>query len=135
MRSYQILNVVEVEPDNVLQLSNNEDNPDKPMLSMSREGVFLTLSASFGPLEIALRLRHEDMKRRLESLHPVPGLATTLQIGTGNAYIAVGLTTDDRLVMRPTIVADATGRLTFNLVTTASVYHRIRDWLELDISH
>ena len=131
MRNYQILDTAVIGSDHVLQLGNSDENPEKPMLSMSREGVFLSLSASFGPLEIALRLRHEDMKRRLENLHPVPGLATTLQIGTGNAYIAVGLTTDQRLVMRPTIVADATGRLTINLVTSTTVYEKICDWLEV----
>jgi hypothetical protein len=130
MRNYQILDSAIVEAENVLRLSNAEDNPEKPMLSMSREGAFLTLSVSFGPLELALRLRHDDVKRRLEHLHPVPGLATTLQIGTGNAYIAIGLTTDNRLVMRPTLVADASGRLIFNLVTTSTVYGQVREWLD-----
>ncbi|PJF42221.1 MAG: hypothetical protein CUN55_10315 [Phototrophicales bacterium] len=129
MRNYQILDVAVVDQDNVLILSNSEENPEHPLLAMSREGSFISLSASFGPLEVALRLRADDLLRRIERLHPVAGLATTRQVGTANSFIAIGITSDNRLVLRPTIVADASGKLTFNLVTTQKVYNDIVDWL------
>ncbi len=132
MRNYQVLDSAVVEKDNVLRLSTTDENPENPGLAMSREGAFLSLSASFGPLEIALRLQHADVARRLKDLHPVPGLATTRQIGTANSYIGLGLTSQNRLVMRPTIVGDASGRVTLNLVTSADVYQTILKWLDSD---
>lgn len=129
MRNYQILDSSTIDQDNVLLLSPAEDNPEKPTLSMSHEGAFISLSASFGPLEIALRIRQNDLRRRLEQLYPVPGLATTHQIGSVNSYIAIGLTKDSRLVMRPTVVADASGRVTFNLVTIPALYETIVKWV------
>lgn len=129
MRNYQVLDVAIIDQDNVLNLSNAEENPDQPRLAMSREGSFVSFSASFGPLEIALRLRADDLLRRIERLHPVAGLATTRQVGTANSFIAIGITSDSRLVLRPTIVSDASGKLTFNLVTTHQVYSTILDWL------
>ena len=130
MRNYQVLDVATLEPDGVLSLTTSEENPDRPILSMSREGAFVSLSASFGPLEIALRLRFEDLRRRLERLLPVHGLATTRQVGTANSFVALGVTDDERLVMRPTIVSDASGKMTFNLVTSSPVYQQILEWLD-----
>lgn len=130
MRNYQVLDAATIDRDNVLKLTNVEENPDKPMLAMTREGAFVSLSASFGPLEIALRLRFDDLKRRLERLLPVHGLATTRQVGTANSFVALGITEDERLVLRPTIVSDASGKLTFNLVTSREVYNKINEWLE-----
>lgn len=130
MRNYQVLDVATLEPDGVLSLTTSEENPDRPILSMSREGAFVSLSASFGPLEIALRLRFEDLRRRLERLLPVHGLATTRQVGTANSFVALGITEDERLVMRPTIVSDASGKMTFNLVTSKAVYQQVLQWLD-----
>ena len=133
MRNYQILDSSSIDHDNVLLLSPTEDNPEKPTLSMSHEGIFISLSASFGPLEIALRVRQTNLRLRLEQLYPVPGLATTHQIGSANSFIAIGLTKDNRLVMRPTVVADAHGRVTFNLVTTPALYETIVDWVGTEV--
>ena len=130
MRNYQVLDTATIDADNVLKLTNAEDNPEKPVLAMTREGTFVSLSASFGPLEIALRLRFDDLTRRLQRLLPVHGLATTRQVGTANSFVALGITEDERLVMRPTIVSDASGKLTFNLVTSKEVYAKINEWLE-----
>ena len=132
MRNYQILDVASIEPDNVLLLTNAEDNPERPHLFISREGAFVSLSASFGPLEIALRLNYEQLKRRLEQLHPVPGLATTRQVGTTQSYLSFGLTHDERLVMRPTLASDASGHLTFNLVATSEIRQKLFNWLEIE---
>jgi hypothetical protein len=130
MRNYQVLDVATSQPDHVLQLTNSEDNPEQPSLAMSREGAFISLSVSFGPLEIALRLRFDDLRRRLERLLPVHGLATTRQVGTANSFVALGITDDERLVMRPTIVSDASGKITFNLVTSQAVYKQVLEWLD-----
>lgn len=132
MRNYQILDKAVLEPDNVLRLTTAQENPDQPILAMSREGSFVSISASFGPLELALRLQYSELVRRLKNLYPVPGLATTRQVGTGNSYMALGLTKDNRLVMRPSIVADASGHITFNLVASTEVYQTLRKWLDVD---
>lgn len=132
MRNYQVLDKAVLEPDNVLRLTTLQENPDQPILAMSREGAFVSISASFGPLELALRLQYSELVRRLKNLYPVPGLATTRQVGTGNSYMALGLTKDNRLVMRPSIVADASGHITFNLVASTEVYQTLRKWLDVD---
>jgi hypothetical protein len=132
MRNYQVLDKAILEQDNVLRLTTAQENPDQPILAMSREGSFVSISASFGPLELALRLQYNELVRRLKNLYPVPGLATTRQVGTGNSYMALGLTKDNRLVMRPSIVADASGHITFNLVASAEVYQTLRKWLDVD---
>jgi hypothetical protein len=132
MRNYQLLDATSAEKDNVFKLSTKEENPEQPLLSISREGAFVSISASFGPLEIALRPRYSELTRQLTSLQPVPGLATTRQVGTMNSYVAFGLTKDGRLVLRPTIVADARGHLTFNFIISAEAYQAMQDWLGMD---
>jgi hypothetical protein len=56
-------------------------------------------------------------------------LQTTRQAGTGEAYIALGLQTDGKLLMRPTLVADATGHMCFNLTLTDEARKALCDWL------
>lgn len=132
MRNYQVLDVAQVGDKDILRLTNAEDKPENPSLSMSREGAFVSISVSFGPLEIALRPRYDELARHLSRLHPVPGLATTRQTGGVNAYISLGLTQDSKLVLRPTLVTDASGLIVFNLVCTADVKDKIFDWLEVE---
>ncbi|NDJ86320.1 MAG: hypothetical protein GYB66_10570 [Chloroflexi bacterium] len=132
MRNYQVLDSASVQ-NHILRLRTAENNPEQPWLSMSREGAFLSLSTSFGPLEIALRLNYDNFTKRLQQLHPVPGLATTRQVGTANSYIALGLTDNQHLVMIPTIVTDASGRISFNLLATTPVYRAMLDWLGVKI--
>lgn len=132
MRNYQYLDVASVNDENILSVKNKVENDQQPWLTMSREGAFVSISASFGPLEIAHRLRHADLVRHLSNLYPVPGLATTRQIAGGaNSYIGFGLGEDGKLIMRPTIVADAGGLLIINLVCTSEVRVIIFDWLEI----
>jgi hypothetical protein len=65
----------------------------------------------------------------------VNGLRTTRQVGTGQAYLALGLQDDGTLVMRPTIVADATGHICLNLLLTSETREAIMDWLSVkDVS-
>lgn len=131
MRNYQLLDHADIEKDNVLRLTTTDNNPNQPVVAMSREGAFVSISASIGPLEIGLRLPLTEMGRQLSNLHPVPGLATTRQVGTVNSYVALGLTKDNRLVMRPTLVVDAKGHVTFNLVVSGEVYQTLLKWLEV----
>jgi hypothetical protein len=65
-------------------------------------------------------------------LSPVAGLQTTRQVGTGQAYLSLGLQSDGSLLIRPTIVADATGHLGVNLVLTDAVRQALYDWLPVD---
>jgi hypothetical protein len=133
MRNYQFLDVATIDDDNILTMTTSEAPREQPSLTWGLEGAFMTLSASFGPLEIALRLRQEDLVRRTKNLHPVPGLATTRQVtGGANSYLALGLTQDKRLVFRPTIVADASGLVIFNLVCTAEVRATFVGWLGIE---
>lgn len=98
-------------------------------LSMRREGGYVSISISYGPLEMALRPRYPELARILGRLRPVSGLQTTRQVGTGQAYLALGLREDGVLVMRPTIVADATGHLTYNLLIADRARQTLFDWL------
>jgi hypothetical protein len=112
-----------------LEFFLNIEHDDQPRLAMRREGAYVTLSASYGPLEIAMRPRYEDLVRTLSRLTVVEGLNTTRQVGTGQAYLALGLTRDEDLILRLTIVADATGHLSLNMRLTPSVRERMYDWL------
>jgi len=82
-------------------------------------------------LEIALRPRYEDLVRTLSRLTAVDGLHTTRQVGTGQAYLAMGLTKDDNLLLRPTIVADATGHMSLNIEIAQSAREVLYDWLKV----
>lgn len=76
-----------------------------------------------------MRLRFPEFARVLSRLRPVKGLQTTRQIGSAQAFIGVGLQSDGGLVMRPTIVADATGYMNYNLLLSEEVRQRLFDWL------
>lgn len=104
-----------------------------PRLSLRREGGYVSISISYGPLEMALRPRYPELTRVLGRLRPVSGLQTTRQVGTGQAYLALGLREDNMLVVRPTIVADATGHLTYNLLLTDNVRQSLYGWLQVEI--
>jgi hypothetical protein len=78
---------------------------------------------------LAMRPRYEDLARALGRLSVVEGLATTRQVGTGQAYLALGLMADRSLMMRLTIVADATGHLSLNMKLTAGAATKLYDWL------
>lgn len=132
MRNYQILDVATIDEDNILSLTNSQEDINQPSFTMSREGAFIGSSTSIGPLEVAIRFRYQDFTRRLSHLHPVPGLAVTRQVGSANSYLSLGLTQDEKLVLRPTIVADAGGHISFNLVCTAEVRQAILNWLEIE---
>jgi hypothetical protein len=129
MRNFQTLDHVVLDPDSdAIQLAQ-ADSDNEPILALRREGIYVTLSASFGPLEIALRPRHEDLVRTLSRLQVVEGLHTTRQVGTAQAYLAMGLTPEGALLIRPTIVADATGHLSLNMEISPNIRKVLYDWL------
>jgi hypothetical protein len=132
VRNFQVLDGCKVDPtsDSIELFSSTEDD-DKPRLAMRREGAYVTISASYGPLEIALRPRHEDLVRTLARLTAVDGLHTTRQVGTAQAYLAIGLTSGDHLLLRPTIVADAAGHLCLNVEITSQARESLYNWLQV----
>lgn len=133
MRYFQTLDKITVDSDSgIMYLSAQRESDNQPRVALRREGVYLTISASYGPLEIALRPRSDDVIRVLSRLQPVEGLQTTRQIGTSQAYLAAGLRSDGALVLRPTIVADATGLFSFNLVLTPPIRKAFYEWLPVD---
>jgi len=52
-------------------------------------------------------------------------------VGTGQAYLAMGLTTDNHLLLRLTIVADATGHMSLNMNLEPAVRTKLYDWLNV----
>lgn len=129
MRTYQSLDAVQQNGE-VLQLNSTDPEMTHATMALAREGQRVVISVNIGPLELALRLRFDDLQRQVASLKPVAGLATTRQVGSGQAYIGLGLTEDNRLVMRPTLVGDATGKITFNLIAAKAVFDELCEWLD-----
>lgn len=133
MRNYQTLDSANVDPaTESLELFLAAADDDQPRLVMRREGAYVTISASYGPLEIAMRPRHEDLLRTMTRLNVVEGLHTTRQVGTGQAYLAIGLTPEHDLLMRLTIVADATGHLSFNMRLVGNTRAQLFQWLGVE---
>lgn len=131
MRYFQVLDHIAIDADSGVMLLTAEA-AEHAQLAMRREGAYVAISASDGPMEIALRPRYEDLARLLARLQPVEGLQTTRQVGTSQAYLAIGLRSDGALIMRPTIVADATGYFTLNLALTANIRRAFYAWLGVE---
>lgn len=133
MRYFQTLDKITVDPDTgVMILAVSDDTQHQPTIAMRREGTYIAISASYGPLEIALRPRVDELARLLGRLQPVDGLQTTRQVGTAQAYLAIGLRRDGTLVIRPTIAADATGHFTINLALTPNIRRAFFEWLPVE---
>jgi hypothetical protein len=127
MRDYQSLNKFETRGE-IIYLSS--DAPDAhASLALTREGDRVAIAASIGALELALRLHYDELKRHLNALTPVSGLTTTRQIGNVAAYISAGIMDDGKLVLRPTLVSDATGHITINLLAEQPVAEKLLAWL------
>src|SRR5215468_7160627 len=130
MRNFEMLSQYTIDAaTGVITFADHQENEGRPIVAMRREGGYIALSASYGPFEIALRPRFQELSRVLARLQPVEGLQTTRQIGTGQAYLAVGLKPDGVLLLRPTIVADATGHMGFNLLLSDSARKAFFEWL------
>lgn len=132
MRNFKTLDHVVIDHDTgIITISAQQDELTSARLAMRREGSYLSISASYGPIEIAMRPRFAEVVRVLSKIQPVEGLQTTRQVGTGQAYLAMGLQADKGLVIRPTIVADATGHICFNLFLADDVRRTLFEWLEI----
>ncbi|MBI5670100.1 MAG: hypothetical protein HZC41_19055 [Chloroflexi bacterium] len=133
MRNFELLDHSSVDADSgVISLTTQQAAAGSPVLAMRREGSYIVISASYGPLEVALRPRFEELTRVLTKLQPVEGLNTTRQIGTGQSFLALGLKTDGVLLLRPTLVADATGLLAFNLALSDGARRALYAWLSIE---
>lgn len=133
MNQFSTLDTVNFDPESgILQFSSSKDTNTATQLTMRREGAYMAIAASYGPLVIALRPSHEELARLLGRLQPVQGLQTTRIVGTSQAYLAIGLRTDGTLVLRPTIVADATGHFSLHLALTPDVRERFFAWLPVE---
>ena len=134
MRNFQILDGSRLDKESdSLELFYTGADSDKPHLALRREGSYVTISASFGPFEIALRPRYEDLIRTLGRLTAVEGLHTTRQVGTTEAYLAMGLTSDENLLLRLTIVADATGHMSINIEVSNDAREAMYQWLGVPV--
>ena len=130
MRNFQVLDGAKFDNEaSSLELFLKDAEAEQPRLALRREGAYVTISASYGPLEIALRPHYEELVRTLSRLTAVDGLHTTRQVGTAQAYLAMGLTSDDSLLLRPTIVADATGHFSMNIEISHDVREALYQWL------
>jgi hypothetical protein len=130
MRQFLTLDALSIDSESgLLSITTKQETDAQGQVSVRREGVYVAISATHGPLEIALRPRYEELQQMLRRLQPVEGLQTTRQVGSAQAYLAVGKRSDGALVLRPTLVADAGGLFTFNLVLTPDVARQFTDWL------
>lgn len=132
MRNFQKLdNVVIDDKTGIIYFSVQSDSDVSPRLTLRREGGYVAISASYGPLEIALRPQFDNLTNKLARLQPIKGLQTTRQVGTTEAYLGLGLRDDGTLLLRPTIVADATGHFSFNLMLTNAAREALFAWLSV----
>jgi hypothetical protein len=133
MRYYQKLDrVSRDETDDTLLIECSEGDPCLPKLWFGREGLYVSVSASYGPLEIALRPRQRDLVTGLGQLRPTEQLAVMRMVGTGQAHIELGLATNGELLLRATIVADATGHIAMNLILSAAARAQLFAWLGIE---
>jgi hypothetical protein len=130
MRVYHKLDrVVPGETSDTLLIQCSEGPDCQPELWLGREGLYVSISATYGPLEVALRPHLRDLTSSLAQLRPVERLSATRMFGTGQAQIELGLSTEGELLFRPVIVADATGHLAVNMILTQDARARLFEWL------
>jgi hypothetical protein len=114
-----------------LIFSTDDGSESAPKLSMKMEGEYIAISASYGPMEIALRPRLEELKWTLSHIQAIDGLQTSRQIGSSQSYLALGLRKDGSLIVRPTILTDATGYFTFNYQLAPDARAALYAWLAI----
>jgi hypothetical protein len=132
MRQFRSLFKVEKDDTTgILNIVGEKGTHDYPSLMVKREGDYVPISVSYGPIELALRLRYEALARTITRLQPVNGLQTTRQVGSTSAYLAMGLQSDGTLLLRPTLVTDARGYLVLNLSLPPEVKAEFLAWLEI----
>lgn len=131
MRNFQLLDQIEPDDDSgIIHFSSSEDSGNSPRLALGREGDYVTISGSYGALELALRLHYEEVVRTFSRLQPVAGLRTSRQIGTGSSTLALGTQPDGNLILRIMLTGDAAGHISLNLQLTPDAYSALRRWLD-----
>jgi len=135
MRNFMQLDRYQVDSDTgVFRLFSHAEDDSSPQLALKMEGEFIAISSSYGALEIALRPKLDELRWALSHLVPFDGLQTTSrQIASTQAFIALGLHSDGTLVLRPTILADATGHLTINLRLSSEARAQLYSWLSIAV--
>ena len=129
MRDYLTLETVSSDADSGIFSICAEASAIDAQIMLRREGTYIAISASYGPLEIALRPRYDALTRTLARLRPIGGLQTTRELGSTHAFISVGLKVDGSLVLRPTVVGDASGHIALNFCVTDTARQALYDWL------
>jgi hypothetical protein len=130
MRFAQRLDQVSHDKDDDRLLITCAQGPEcEPALWIGREGMYVSVSATYGPLELALRPRQRELQVSLAQLRPTERLSVMRMVGTGQANIELGLSNEGELLFRMTIVADATGHLAMNMVLTTEVRQALFAWL------
>lgn len=125
MRHYQDLDTVSLdEASGIFSVHSHTAR-----VALRREGIYVAISASYGPLEIVLRPRYDELVRTLARLRPIGGLQTTRELGSNEAYASVGLNGDGSLVFRPTINGDASGHIALNFTIAAAARSELYTWL------
>jgi hypothetical protein len=134
MRHYQTLDTVTNDTETGIFSVHASASVVEAMIALRREGAYVAIAASYGPLEIALRPRHDALARTLSRLRPIGGLQTTRELGSTQAQLSVGLQPDGALVLRPTIVGDASGHIGLNFSLTDAARRQLYDWLAIPAS-
>ena len=131
MRNFITLDHAEIDATtDIFTLSTSDEHDHSPLLTMKTEGDYIAISASYGPIEIALRPRLSELKWALSHLQPID-VNTSRQVGSSQSYLALGLRTDGSLVIRPTILTDATGYIAFNLRLSIQTRNQWFDWMRI----
>ncbi|MBN1200308.1 MAG: hypothetical protein JXJ20_00500 [Anaerolineae bacterium] len=134
MRHYYTLDITaHDESDGTLLIKSSQPSEPAPALWFGREGMYISVSATYGPLEIALRPRLNDLLNTLKYLRPTERLSVTRRIGTGQAQVELGLAENGELLLRATIVADATGYIAMNFILTSDVRQTLYEWLGVEV--
>lgn len=130
MRHYQRLDTITYNDANdTILVSSGPPVEGKPTLWLGREGLYFSVSAGYGPLEVALRPRAQDLITCLSQLRPTERVAATRLVGTGQAQLELGLTIEGELLIRTAIVADATGYFAINMLLAKNAAAELLQWL------
>jgi hypothetical protein len=130
MRHYQRLDDVHYdESSDTLTFTCKQEHGCASDLWFGREGMYLSISAQHGPLEIALRPRLRDLTSSLADLKPTEHLGVMRMVGTGQAHVELGLSTNGELLIRTSIIADATGHFAMNTILSSEARERLFEWL------
>lgn len=132
MRQFETLNTATYDgTNNTMMFTSGDGEPCGPALWFGLEGMYLSVSARYGPIEIALRPRLRNVVTSFAQLRPTARLTVMRMVGTGQAHLELGLSSSGELLVRTAIVADATGHLAMNMVLTSDAREKLFEWLEV----